>query len=223
MMPFTPTHRVPPGGMDSWPRPDAQAARGPRIDEGLLVHTTERVGDWAKVVFDNGWSAWVDGRLLAPMQSPGRTAGSAGGAKRVDLAAILADRSRATGIGGALVVLLASVLPWLRGAGASANSYDVRAGFLVDYKSTARSGPTVGVLLLLVAVAVVVAIAAGARQPVTRVLGTATLAVPALYLVQLQRLVGDVPGASLTDFAGIGSVVAAAGAAVVLVAPRLNR
>ena len=65
MTPFAPTHRVPAGGMDSWPRPDANAPQGPHIDEGLVVQTTDRVGDWAKVVFDNGWTAEALGVPLA--------------------------------------------------------------------------------------------------------------------------------------------------------------
>ncbi len=220
MTPFAPTHRVPAGGTDSWPRPDANAPQGPHIDEGLLVQTTDRVGDWAKVVFDNGWTAWVDARRLAPLHATTRP-GAPAGAARLDLAGIVADRSRAAGIGGAIVLAVASLLPWLRGSGQSVDSHDVRAAFLVDHETTAQSGLTVGVLLILIAVAIVIAVVTRARPAIARGLGVAALAVPALYLVQLQRLVSSAPGASLTDFIGFGSVLALAGAALVLVAPRL--
>lgn len=224
MMPFTPTHRVPAGGMDSWPRPDAQAPRGPRINEALAVQSTDRLGDWAKVVFDNGWSAWVDGRLLEPVHGAQRnTSPGAGGGRPFDLAAIRSDRTRVTGLGGALLVALASVLPWLRGTGQSTNSYDVRAKVLIDYKSNATSGLTIGVILLLLSVALVVVIAMGGKERLTRWLGVATIGVPGLYVVQLQRALSNVPGASITDFIGIGILGAVAGGALVLIAPRLTK
>ena len=223
MMPFTPTHRVPAGGMDSWPRPDAQAPRGPRINEALVVQSTDRLGDWAKVVFDNGWSAWVDGRLLEPVLGTRKnTTPGPGSGRAFDLAAIRSDRTRVAGLGGALLVALASVLPWLRGTGQSVNSYDVRAKVLIDYKSNATSGLTIGVILLLLSAALVVAIAVGRKERLTQWLGVATIGVPGLYVVQLQRALSNVPGAGITDFIGIGILAAVAGGALVLIAPRLT-
>ena len=223
MMPFTPTHRVPAGGMDSWPRPDAQAPRGPRINEALVVQSTDRLGDWAKVVFDNGWSAWVDGRLLEPVLGARKnTTPGPGSGRPFDLAAIRSDRTRVAGLGGALLVALATVLPWLRGTGQSVNSYDVRAKVLIDYKSNATSGLTIGVILLLLSAALVVAIAVGRKERLTQWLGVATIGVPGLYVVQLQRALSNVPGAGITDFIGIGILAAVAGGALVLIAPRLT-
>ncbi|HXA29295.1 MAG TPA: hypothetical protein VN193_11185 [Candidatus Angelobacter sp.] len=64
---WTATHRVPSGGMPSWPAPDPAAEPGPNLDPGLDVQVVEDRGDWARVVCDNGWSCWIDGRRLEPL------------------------------------------------------------------------------------------------------------------------------------------------------------
>jgi SH3-like domain-containing protein len=35
---------------------------------GLDLQVVQRIGDWARVVAVNGWSGWVDARLLVPRQ-----------------------------------------------------------------------------------------------------------------------------------------------------------
>lgn len=61
---WTPTHRAPSLGMQTWERPDATLAPGPSLSAGLPVQMTEERGAWAHIVCSNGWSAWVDARLL---------------------------------------------------------------------------------------------------------------------------------------------------------------
>jgi hypothetical protein len=223
--PFRPTHRTAPTGMDTWPRPDANAARGPRIGEPLDVELLEQSGDWAKVAFSNGWTAWVDGRLLVPLRGRPATAPGAGVARRgapgFDMSALMADRPRAFALGGALLVALSSFLPWLRGTGASVNSFDITAEALIDYKTTSTGGIKIGMLLLAVAAGLVFVLVRGADARIERALGIAAVAVPVVYLVQLQRAVSDAQGVSLTDIAGIGILGAAAGGALVLLAPTL--
>jgi hypothetical protein len=70
---FEPTHVVPPGGLPSWsaPEPDKYAAR---LDPLLPVQVTEMRGDWARVACANGWTTWLDGRLLIAL--PHSPAGS---------------------------------------------------------------------------------------------------------------------------------------------------
>lgn len=70
-MNFAPTHVVPAHGMPAWEAPDpARPTAG--LDPLLPVQVTERRGDWAQVLCANGWSAWVDGRLLiaVPVDPP---------------------------------------------------------------------------------------------------------------------------------------------------------
>ncbi|MET8678532.1 hypothetical protein ABZW18_13340 [Streptomyces sp. NPDC004647] len=68
---FRPSHVVPREGMPTWSTPDGTQPSAP-LDPLLPVQLTDRRGDWARVVCSNGWSAWVDGRLLVsvPMGPP---------------------------------------------------------------------------------------------------------------------------------------------------------
>lgn len=67
---FAPTHVVPHGGLPAWPEPRRGNRPGrpsARLDPLLPVHAADREGDWCRIVCANGWSAWVDGRLLVPV------------------------------------------------------------------------------------------------------------------------------------------------------------
>jgi len=220
--PFSPTHSTPAAGLDSWPRPDPNAPIGPHISPGLPLQLLARSGDWAKVTFDNGWTAWVDGRLLVAVgsRSPGLASSTGSGGGSFDFATLMTDRPKAFAIGGAALVAVSALLPWARGA-SSTNSFDLPAAFLVDYKTTSTGGIKVGWLLVAIAVAIVFVIVRGAHNRVERGLGIAAMAVPALYLVQLQRYVSAARGVSITDLVGIGVVGTIAGGVLVLAAPRL--
>ncbi|MFI6206398.1 hypothetical protein ACIBAI_08350 [Streptomyces sp. NPDC051041] len=60
---FRPTHVVPRHGLPAWEAPDPARPTVP-LDPLLPVRLVERRGDWGHVLCSNGWSAWVDGRLL---------------------------------------------------------------------------------------------------------------------------------------------------------------
>ncbi|MER7548438.1 hypothetical protein ABTX86_00375 [Streptomyces anulatus] len=72
---FRPTHVVPPDGLPAWESPDVARPTEP-LDALLPVELRDRRGDWAYVACSNGWSAWVDGRLLVSVPqappAPGR-------------------------------------------------------------------------------------------------------------------------------------------------------
>ncbi|AUY48006.1 hypothetical protein [Streptomyces sp. CB01881] len=69
---FRPTHVAPPGGMATWAAPDPGRPSTP-LDPLLPVRLIGRQGDWGQVLCSNGWSTWVDGRLLVslPEAPPG--------------------------------------------------------------------------------------------------------------------------------------------------------
>lgn len=63
--PFAPTHLVPGTGVAAWDVPDPARAPVAQLDPGLPVRLFEQRPDgWAHVGCSNGWSTWVDGRLL---------------------------------------------------------------------------------------------------------------------------------------------------------------
>ncbi|WP_137991171.1 hypothetical protein [Streptomyces vilmorinianum] len=68
---FRPTHVVPRDGMPAWEAPDPGLPTAP-LDAFLPVQLMERVGDWGQILCSNGWSAWVDARLLVsvPVDPP---------------------------------------------------------------------------------------------------------------------------------------------------------
>ncbi|MFB9467493.1 hypothetical protein [Streptomyces cinereospinus] len=67
---FLPTHVIPTDGLAAWETPDVSRPTVP-LDPLLPVQLIDRRGDWGRIVCHNGWSAWVDGRLLVPVpQSP---------------------------------------------------------------------------------------------------------------------------------------------------------
>lgn len=64
--PFVPTHLIPAEGMAAWDVPDPARVPIAHLDPGLPVRLFEQRPDgWAHVGCSNGWSTWLDGRLLA--------------------------------------------------------------------------------------------------------------------------------------------------------------
>ncbi|MFG2915996.1 hypothetical protein ACGF0D_24310 [Kitasatospora sp. NPDC048298] len=71
---FRPTHVAPPDGMASWAAPDPTQPTA-RLDALLPLRLLDRRGDWARILCSNGWTAWVDGRLLVALPQPPPAAG----------------------------------------------------------------------------------------------------------------------------------------------------
>jgi hypothetical protein len=73
---FHPTHVVPQDGLPAWEAPDPSRPTVP-LDALLPVRLVDRRGDWGRVICANGWSAWVDGRLLVAVPPDPPAAGGA--------------------------------------------------------------------------------------------------------------------------------------------------
>ncbi|MEU9942012.1 hypothetical protein [Streptomyces lavendulae] len=71
---FRPTHVVPPDGLPAWEAPDTTRPTA-ALDAFLPVRLLSRSGEWGEVLCANGWSAWVDGRLLVAVPQPPPTGG----------------------------------------------------------------------------------------------------------------------------------------------------
>ncbi|HEY1167761.1 MAG TPA: PrsW family glutamic-type intramembrane protease [Candidatus Limnocylindrales bacterium] len=63
---WTPTHVVPAGGMAAWDVPDPARPPVARLSEHVELVIVAQGGAWAQVRGLNGWTGWVDGRLLVP-------------------------------------------------------------------------------------------------------------------------------------------------------------
>ncbi|MBI4260533.1 MAG: hypothetical protein HY658_08200 [Actinobacteria bacterium] len=61
---WAPTHVAPQSGLTAWPAPDPSAQPVARLQPGTELRAVEWNGAWARVDAPNGWSGWVDGRLL---------------------------------------------------------------------------------------------------------------------------------------------------------------
>ena len=162
---WQPTHRTPPEGMTTWVAPEATAANAARLDPGLEVAVTGWQGDWARVACSNGWTTWVDGRLLGPCAGVAAEAGWDGPRPIVRHGPAAAARLMVTprrvadgssplltvgpfAAGGAVLVLLGSFLPLVSLLGFGVSAWQVPALFLVN-DTPDPSGFSLGILLLL--------------------------------------------------------------------------
>ncbi|MFJ7153897.1 hypothetical protein ACIQUQ_03055 [Streptomyces sp. NPDC101118] len=71
---FRPTHVVPQEGLPAWEAPDVSRPTEP-LDPFLPVQLLARRGEWGQILCANGWSAWVDGRLLVAVPQAPPTGG----------------------------------------------------------------------------------------------------------------------------------------------------
>lgn len=63
---WEPTHTVPHPGMNAWESPDPEAPPVTALSPGVELRVVEVLGAWARVDAKNGWTAWVDNRILRP-------------------------------------------------------------------------------------------------------------------------------------------------------------
>lgn len=64
--PWRPTHQVPATGMAAWTEPNPAVAPAANLGPGVQLLVTETRGAWAHVTGSNGWTGWVDARILQP-------------------------------------------------------------------------------------------------------------------------------------------------------------
>jgi hypothetical protein len=54
--------------MAAWSSPDPSVAPAAMLPGSLSVQLIEERGAWTSILCDNGWTGWVDGRLLQRAQ-----------------------------------------------------------------------------------------------------------------------------------------------------------
>jgi hypothetical protein len=205
------THVVPTTGLSTWHEPDPAAPPGDALAAGTEVDVVERRGDWAQVRCTNGFTAWVDGRVLVPVPaatSPPPVVAAPPGPPVLQRVAAL-DFSFSRPVIAAAFLAFAGFLPWARG-GITSSGFDIPIAFLFNYKTTGRGGLSVGLVLLAAGIAAGAGVVLPDRDVWRRAAGFAGAAVAGLYVVQLQRVVSATGGGtSLFKIFGFGALVAA--------------
>jgi hypothetical protein len=64
---WAPTHVAPVAGMAAWDVPDPNRPQMVTLAGGVQLSIVEERGAWAHVMGSNGWTGWVDGRLLVKL------------------------------------------------------------------------------------------------------------------------------------------------------------
>lgn len=223
---WTATHTIPPEGLQAWAQPDPAGAIIASLAGGVELQVQERRADWAHVVAQNGWQGWVDGRRLVAAQvvaaqpPPWPAVAAAGDQAVPSTTTSLSLRAVA-----AVAVAVTIFLPWFsygRYFG-SGDASDVPAAFLWSlYPNT--EFPNMGTVMMVVAAAVLATEYVDRFKQHRRTAAWITVAVSAVYLVQLFRAFmeneGDPITAASTMFTqgfAIGPWVALAAGIVLLV------
>ena len=171
---------VPASGMVTFAAADARLSPGARVDAGVEVTVAEHHPDgWARIVCSNGWTAWVDGRLLlaaAPTGTgigvPPMTAQAAAYVPSYGQSAQAGGRYSGPGYAGSVtagtadelytrwlpllaggLVLLGAFLPWFRVVGTSVSPWKV--SFLYLFYADTDAQPHIGLVLLLPAAMII--------------------------------------------------------------------
>jgi hypothetical protein len=207
-MAFTPTHAVPrtAGGIATWPEPDPTAAEGPRLDAGLPVSVVVAQADgWTQIECENGWRAWVDGRLLQPMSTMRPPNAPTLSREELRAPVKIGPVSLTTPLIGGALVLVGALLPWVSQGPISENGLGIPIKVLFDPKSqNAGGGFKLGFVLILLGA---LTIAAGlGRLPIQvgKAAGGAAMLLATVFLGQLQRAIGQVQAASVFGVLGMG-------------------
>jgi hypothetical protein len=205
---WVPTHRVPEGGLQAWPKPDPAVEPSATLQARVELSIAEMRGDWARVIGSNAWTGWVDARRLQTM--------TVGSSRRAAPAA--AGTSFPLGALGAIALAAATFLPWFDSGGLTADAFDVALPFLWDVE--AGGDPKLGILVLALGVLGLAALFLRAVPDVVRLgAGVVGIIVAALFILQVHRGV-DATFSDTIEVLGYGVYVALAGAAVLLIAPR---
>jgi hypothetical protein len=195
---FLPTHDVPAAGMPTWPEPDPNAAAGPSLAGKTQVQVLDMRSDgWAHVRCDNGWEAWVDGRLLTQTVPT-----------RAVVATAAPNPIAAVGVVG---VIVATFLPWVTVPGGSMTAWEMPTEFLLG-RADDLGGPKVGLLLVVAVGITLVPFVSKVRLPWYATVSCAALAVEAVLMTLLRTR-----ALTIDASIGVGAVVALLGAAAMAI------
>ena len=185
---------VPPGGLAAWDAPDPSRPSTAALAEGLPLDVLQRVGDWAEVRAENGWTGWVDARQLATA---------------------VVDTTTTTSplvVAGLAVALVGAFLPWVSFGSLDESAWGVPVRFLLGMEDD-TGGIRVGPVLLLTLLALLPAVRA--PRPTAWLPLVLVAAVPSnLALLTFVRVVTMEDNGGIMPTVGIGVVLTLAGGAL---------
>lgn len=186
---------VPPGGLAAWDAPDPSRPSTAALAEGLPLDVLQRVGDWAEVRAENGWTGWVDARQLAT--------------------AVVDTTTTTTSplvLAGLAVALVGAFLPWVSFGSLDESAWGVPVRFLLGMEDD-TGGIRVGPVLLLTLLALLPAVRA--PRPTAWLPLVLVAAVPSnLALLTFVRVVTMEDNGGIMPTVGIGVVLTLAGGAL---------
>lgn len=189
---------VPPGGLAAWDAPDPSRPSTAALAEGLPLDVLQRVGDWAEVRAENGWTGWVDARQLAT-PAAAETAPSAPSTSPLVVA-------------GLAVALVGAFLPWVTFGSLDESAWGVPVRFLLGMEDD-TGGIRVGPVLLLTLLALLPAVRE--HRPTAWLPLVLVAAVPSnLALLTFVRVVTMEDNGGIMPTVGIGVALTLAGGAL---------
>ena len=217
--PWAATHSVPSTGMSAWAQPDPAQQPTARLAAGVQLRVDEQRGAWAKVTGSNGWTGWVDARILQP-------AGAVpAGTPATPAAAPTPARSLAaapTALIGGIAIIASTFLAW--GDWTYQKALDVPLVAVYPLSEWTEwidwSQPRIGMLLLAAgALAVVAALIPTVRSGL-RILAGVVAIVMGVGVLLSYLIIAEVPFGDLFDHRLLGTFVAIAGGIVALLPVR---
>lgn len=188
---------VPPGGLAAWDAPDPSRPSTVALAEGLPLDVLQRMGDWAEVRAENGWTGWVDGRQLATPTD--------------DTMSAAASTSPLV-VAGLAVALVGAFLPWVTFGSLDESAWGVPVRFLLGMEDD-TGGIRVGPVLLLTLLALLPSIRR--HHPTAWLPLVLVAAVPSnLALLTVVRVVTMEDNGGIMPTVGIGVVLTLAGGAL---------
>ena len=208
------THQAPAGGLPAWASPDPSAAPIAELAARVQLRIEETRGDWARVSGSNGWSGWVDARRLGPLGGGGGGGGMALGGLAL----------RPLPLIGAIALIVATFLPWLKGlfGESSAGGWDTPFQILWDTSSPISDQPRMGLIVLIVGIiALAAAFIPKVGRPLAAFTGVLGIVIGGLYVLQLVRFFGNeldaTAGDVLSNALGIAPWICLAGGLLLLI------
>jgi SH3-like domain-containing protein len=187
------THEVPRGGMSAWAQPDPQFPPVTQLSERVRLRVEETRGAWSRVSAENGWSGWVDGRLL---RSAGAVGAAAGASSATQFGSMVL---RPLPLVGGIAVIIATFLNWMQMG--SSNGFNVGLPFLWGGWEHGGDGPDLGIFTLTVGIgALLLAILPRTSLPLLRALGSISVVIAVVFAIQVMLMAGDLGGNALDAF-----------------------